>query len=150
MDKIGDANNIHISKANALLLLWLVTVTVMWVYVVFCYYGFGGWGIVPGGGMIFSLIHSLAPFVFYKSGSLAMTGMLISFTGLCFQTLFCIYSGGILSPAAIWLPLHPVMLAFFANIPTIMTSVTINAIILISLYLFEIYALLPQDCNRPF
>lgn len=137
--------NVQVSKIKALLFLWLSTVTVMWLYVVFCYYSFKGWGVVTVGGAIFSFIHSLAPLMFYRTGSLAITGMFVSFSGLGFQTLFCLYSGGIFSPAAIWFSLHPVILAFFASIPVIMVSVGLNAVIVVSLYLTEVYGYLPQD-----
>ncbi|MFK7827486.1 MAG: sensor histidine kinase [Oligoflexales bacterium] len=145
LDEHSKRLDVHLSKTKALLFLWLSTVTVMWLYVAFCYHSFEGWGVVTIGGIIFTIIHSLAPIVFYKTGSLAITGMFVSFTGLGFQTIFCLYSGGIFSPAAIWFSLHPVILAFFANIPVIMVSVGLNAIIVLSLYLIEVSGYLPQD-----
>ena len=75
--------DVQLSKTKALLFLWLTTVTVMWLYVAFCYFSFKGWGVVTIGGTIFSFIHSLAPFVFYRTGSLAITGMFVSFANRC-------------------------------------------------------------------
>ena len=143
--KHSERLDVDVDKVKAMLALWAATVSFMWFYVVFCYYGFGGWGPVTTGGIIFSILHSLTPLVFFTSGSMKITGMVLSFTGLGFQALFCVYSGGVFSPSAIWFSLHPVLLAFFGDISIIVVSICLNVIIILSLYFAEVFGVLPAN-----
>lgn len=122
----------------------------MWLYVFYCYKAFHGTNqTVVIGGTIFSALHTLAPLIFWLSQSFSITGLWISLTGLSFQTLFCIYSGGANSPSTIWLSFHPVILAFFGNIPLIIFSVVLNTIIIISMVIFGQFNLLPANILPP-
>lgn len=135
----------YINKTEALFASFIGTDIVMWLYVLFCYHAFNGWHIVTIGGLIFTILHTFAPLVFYYTQSHIYTSLTISLTGLCFQTLFCLYSGGTFSPSAIWLPLHPVILGFFGSINLIYVSIFINSsIYLVMLYLSRVN-LLPLD-----
>lgn len=122
----------------------------MWLYVVYCYNAFyGTTQTVVIGGMIFSFLHTLAPLIFFITQSFSVTGLWISLTGLSFQTLFCLYSGGAHSPSTIWLSFHPVILAFFGNIPMIIFSVILNTVIIISMVICGQLGLLPPNILPP-
>lgn len=132
-------------KTRALLILWTATTTIMWLYVLYCFLGWGSNYPVPWGGLIFSIIHTTVPLIFYLTQSYLVSGLVLSLSGLGFQTLFCIYTGGVFSPAAIWLALHPVILGFFGNTRLIISQIVLNSIIVISLYLCGFYGILPPN-----
>lgn len=135
-----------IYKTRALLILWAATTTVMWLYVFYCYKAFHGTNqTVVIGGTIFSILHTLSPLIFLLTQSFSVTGLWISLTGLSFQTLFCLYSGGAHSPSTIWLSFHPVILAFFGNIPLIIFSVVLNTVIIITMVILGQYGFLPPN-----
>lgn len=135
-----------IYKTRALLILWAATTTVMWLYVFYCYKAFHGTNqTVVIGGTIFSILHTLSPLIFLLTQSFSVTGLWISLTGLSFQTLFCLYSGGAHSPSTIWLSFHPVILAFFGNIPLIILSVILNTVIIITMVILGQYGFLPPN-----
>lgn len=134
-----------ISRMRAMLILWTCTTSVMWLYVLYCFFVFGANYPVPWGGLIFSIIHSLVPVVFYYTQSFSITGLVLSLSGLGFQTLFCIYTGGVYSPAAIWLTFHPVILGFFGSAELIVFQVILNFFIVLSLYFFGNLGLLPPS-----
>ncbi|MCK6595143.1 MAG: HAMP domain-containing histidine kinase [Bacteriovoracaceae bacterium] len=135
-----------IYKTRALLILWAATTTVMWLYVFYCYKAFHGTNqTVVIGGTIFSILHTLSPLIFLLTQSFSVTGLWISLTGLSFQTLFCLYSGGAHSPSTIWLSFHPVILAFFGNIPLIIFSVILNTFIIITMVILGQYGFLPPN-----
>ena len=136
-------------KVRSLLILWTATTFVMWLYVLYCFLAFGNNSPMPWGGLVFTLIHTITPFVFYLTQSYAITGLFISLSGLGFQTLFCIYSGGVYSPAAIWLTLHPVILGFFGNTRLIIFSVILNFTIVLSLYFAGLLGYLHLDILPP-
>lgn len=131
-------------KARGLVFLWSFTTIVMWLYVLYCYHAFGI-NIVTTIGLICTCLHSLAPFVFKLTKSIEYTSVTISLTGLVFQTIFCFHSGGVYSPAAIWLSIHPIILAYFGLILLIYLFVIINFFIIVGLYFFEWMNLLPPD-----
>lgn len=134
----------HLMHVRAMLMLWTSTTTVMWLYVLYC---FSAWGAYPvtWGGIVFSLIHSTVPLVFYYTQSFAISGIVLSLSGLCFQTLFCIYTGGVYSPAAIWLTFHPVILGFFGSTFLIVLQVILNLVIVLALNVAGQMHLLPPD-----
>lgn len=136
-------------KVRSLLILWSSTTFVMWLYVLYCFLAFGFHYPMPWGGLIFTLIHTITPVIFYLTQSYAISGLVISLSGLGFQTLFCIYSGGVYSPAAIWLTLHPVILGFFGNTRLIIFSVVLNFTIVLSLYFGGLLGHLPLDILPP-
>lgn len=139
-----------IYKTRALLILWSATTTVMWLYVFYCYKAFHGTNqTVVIGGTIFTVLHTLAPLIFIITQSFSLTGLWISLTGLSFQTLFCLYSGGAHSPSTIWLSFHPVILAFFGNIPLIVFSVILNTIIIIAMVILGQNGFLPPNILPP-
>ncbi|MGZ3787368.1 MAG: sensor histidine kinase [Bacteriovorax sp.] len=132
-------------KIRALLILWISTCTVMWLYVFYCFMAFGAHYPVPWGGLLFTIIHSLVPVVYYYSQSFTASGLVLSLSGLGFQTLFCVFTGGVYSPAAIWLTLHPVILGFFGSTQLIIFQVLLNLIIVISLYFIGNLGFLPPS-----
>lgn len=132
-------------RTRALLILWCCTTIVMWFYVLYCLLAFPSNSPVPWAGLVFTLIHTASPWIFKYSQSFLVTGLNISLTGLGFQTFFCLYTGGVYSPAAIWLTFHPVILAFFGSIHWIGFSVVLNFIILILMYIAGNHNMLPQD-----
>jgi signal transduction histidine kinase len=132
-------------KARTLFFLWMATTSFMWSYVVYCYLVFPINSPVVCAGVLFSLIHTLAPLAFYYWQNIIAMSLTMSLTGIGFQVAFCLYSGGIYSPAAIWLSLHPVILGFFGSIAWIYFSVIFNAFIVLALYLLGAYQLLPVD-----
>ncbi len=117
----------------------------MWLYVIYCFLGWGSHYPVPWGGLIFSIIHTTVPLIFYLTQSYLVSGLVLSLSGLGFQTLFCVYTGGVFSPAAIWLALHPVILGFFGNTRLIISQIVLNSIIVVSLYLCGFYKMLPPN-----
>lgn len=132
-------------RMRAMLMLWTSTTVVMWLYVIYCFTAWGPSYPVPWGGLIFTLIHCAVPFVFYVTQSFPISGIVLSLSGLCFQTLFCIYTGGVYSPAAIWLTFHPVILGFFGSTTLIVLQVLLNFIIVVSLNFAGKFGLLPPD-----
>ncbi|MBC7537955.1 MAG: HAMP domain-containing histidine kinase [Bacteriovorax sp.] len=137
------------TKTKALLYLWTSTTVVMWLYVLYCFMAYGNKSPVAWGGLIFTILHTLTPIVFKYTQSFSLSGLAISLTGLGFQTLFCLFSGGVFSPAAIWLTLHPVILGFFGSKRLITFSVVLNFIIVMMLYLLGHYDLLPLNSLPP-
>lgn len=135
----------QVIKIQAFFASWIGTVIVMWLYVLFCSYAFGPTHNVTIFGLGFTILHSLVPLLFYLTQSLIPSSLLLSLTGLGFQTIFCVYSGGVYSPAAIWLALHPVILGFFGSIYLIIFSVILNSIIIIGMYLLGNANSLPID-----
>jgi signal transduction histidine kinase len=134
-----------VTKTRALLLLWTSTTVVMWLYVLYCFMAYGNKSPVAWGGLIFTILHTLTPVIFKYTQSFSIAGLSISLTGLGFQTLFCVFSGGVFSPAAIWLTLHPVILGFFGTKRLIIFSVVLNFIIVMMLYLLGHYSFLPPN-----
>lgn len=132
-------------RMRAMLILWTCTTTVMWFYVAYCLFAWGPNYPVPWGGLAFTLIHCTVPLVFYYTQSFAVTGVVLSLSGLFFQTLFCLYTGGVYSPAAIWLTFHPVILGFFGSTPLIILQVILNFFIVLGLYFVGKMGLLPPD-----
>ena len=126
-------------------MLWTSTTLVMWAYVFYCFFAFGLNYPVPWGGLVFTLIHCTVPVVFYYTQSFPLAGVVLSLSGLCFQTLFCLYTGGVYSPAAIWLTFHPVILGFFGSTTLIVLQVILNFLIVVGLYLAGQLGLLPAD-----
>ena len=145
IDKKNHSNKQIVDDTRALFLLWSVTTLVMWLYSFYCFFAFPDNKIVFIGGLIFTILHSLAPLIFYFSQSKEYTSLGISLTGVGFQSLFCIYSGGVFSPAAIWLTLHPVILGYFGGPFLLVFSVILNFIIVILLFLAGHFGLLPHD-----
>lgn len=141
--------DLTIMKTRALLILWTSTTIVMWFYVLYCFFAFPSSSPVPWGGLFLTIFHSLSPLIFKYTQSFVITGLTISLTGLGFQTLFCIYTGGVYSPAAIWLTFHPVILGFFGSMGWIAFSVTLNFFIVIALYLAGKMNMLPPDLLLP-
>ncbi len=141
--KCPNASNDFKQRTISLMTAFIGTDLVMWGYTFYCYHVFNGFHLVTIGGLIFSIIHTLAPVVFYQTQSHTKASLIISFSGLAFQFLFCVYSGGVYSPAAIWLSLHPVILGFFASIEFIYLSVVLNTLLLFGLHLIEINGYLP-------
>lgn len=135
----------YLIKARALLILWTCTTIVMWFYVLYCMFAFSLSSPVPWGGLIFTIIHTASPWVFKKTQSFIVAGLNISLSGLVFQTFFCLYTGGVYSPAAIWLTFHPVILGFFGNTGWIFFSVTLNFLILVCMYTAGLLNALPHD-----
>ncbi len=117
----------------------------MWFYVLYSILAFPLSSPVPWGGLIFTLIHTLSPYVFKKTQSLLAAGLNISLSGLGFQTLFCLFTGGVYSPAAIWLTFHPVILGFFGSTGWILFSVGLNTLIIGSMYIAGHLGALPLD-----
>ena len=142
-------NKEFVEKVSILLFLWVFTTIIMWLYFIFCLHAFPSGNPVPWGGLIFTILHTLAPLILYFTQSISTTSLSISLTGLCFQTLFCIYNEGIYSPAAIWLALHPVILGFFGSTVLIIYSVSLNFIIFSGLFLLGHFQLLPLDTLSP-
>jgi len=132
-------------RLRSMLMLWTSTTIVMWVYVFYCAFAWGWSYPVPWGGLIFTLIHCTVPLIFYYTQSFPVTGVALSLSGLCFQTLFCFYTGGVYSPAAIWLTFHPVILGFFGSTPLIVLQVLLNFCIVVGLYLTGKLGFLPPD-----
>jgi signal transduction histidine kinase len=132
-------------RMRAMLILWTCTTVVMWLYVFYCLVAWGPDYPVPWGGLAFTLIHCTVPLVFYYTQSFAISGVVLSLSGLCFQTLFCLYTGGVYSPAAIWLTFHPVILGFFGSTPLIILQVILNFFIVVGLYFIGKMGLLPPD-----
>lgn len=132
-------------KTRALLILWTCTTIVMWLYVLYCFLAFKLTSPVPWGGLIFSIIHTFSPLVLRWSQSFTIAGLNISLSGLGFQTLFCLYTGGVYSPAAIWLTFHPVILGFFGSTGWILFSVALNFLIVVLMYAIGSAGLLPAD-----
>lgn len=143
--KSPSASNGFRQRTVSLMTAFLGTDFVMWGYTFYCYYVFKGFHIVTIGGLIFSIIHTFAPVVFYQTQSHTKASIVISFSGLAFQFLFCVYSGGVYSPAAIWLSLHPVILGFFASIEYIYLSVVLNTLLLLGLHFIELHGYLPAS-----
>ncbi len=137
-------------RMRAMLILWTSTTIVMWLYVGYCLMAFGPKYPVPWGGLVFTLIHSCVPLIWYYTQSFTISGLVLSLSGLGFQTLFCIYTGGVYSPAAIWLTLHPVILGFFGSTELIVFQVVLNFIIVVSLYFVGNLELLPPSILPPF
>lgn len=136
-------------RLRSMLMLWTCTTIVMWIYVFYCA---TAWGLnypVPWGGLIFTLIHCTVPLIFYYTQSFSVAGIALSLSGLCFQTLFCFYTGGVYSPAAIWLTFHPVILGFFGSTTLIVFQVLLNFSIVIGLYIAGKVGLLPVDILPP-
>ncbi|WPU66539.1 sensor histidine kinase [Peredibacter starrii] len=136
-------------KARALLILWTCTTTVMWFYVIYCLYAFPVNSPVAWGGLTFTIIHTASPWIFKFSQSFLMAGLNISLSGLGFQTLVCIYTGGVYSPAAIWLTFHPVILGFFGGTAWIFFSVTLNCLIIVCMYTAGLLNVLPPNQLQP-
>lgn len=136
-------------KAKALLILWTSTTVVMWFYVLYCFMAFPANYPVPWWGLLFTVIHTVSPWIFKKTQSFVWAGLNISLSGLAFQTMFCLYTGGVYSPAAIWLTFHPVILGFFGSMEWILFSVSLNFIILICMYLAGNNNMLPPDILPP-
>ena len=133
-------------KTRALVILWMATTTVMWLYVYYTYNAFRGLDqTVVIGGLIATIIHTLSPIVFKITQSFTFTGLTISLSGLFFQTLFCLFSGGAYSPSTIWLSFHPVILGFFGSTPWIIFSVSLNTIIILGMTLLGFYGMLPPN-----
>jgi signal transduction histidine kinase len=136
-------------KARALLILWSCTTIVMWFYVLYCMLAFPFSSPVPWAGLLFTIIHTASPWVFKYSQSFIVAGLTNSLSGLGFQTFFCLYTGGVYSPAAIWLTFHPVILGFFGNTGWIFFSVTLNFLILVCMYTLDLMNMLPHDELQP-
>lgn len=136
-------------KTRALLILWTCTTTVMWFYVVYCLYAFPSNSPVPWGGLAFTIIHTASPWIFKFSQSFIVAGLNISLSGLGFQTLFCLFTGGVYSPAAIWLTFHPVILGFFGSTGWIFFSVTLNFLIIVCMYTAGLLNVLPANGLQP-
>ena len=134
-----------LTKTKYLFYMWVGTSSVMWLYVLYCYNAFPPGNPVVIGGLLFTIIHTLAPVVFYVFQSQIPMSITLSLSGLGFQTLFCIYSGGVYSPAAIWLTLHPVILGFFGSNLLLVISVCLNFVIVVGLYLMGNLGYLPGD-----
>lgn len=134
-----------ITRMRAMLILWTCTTIVMWLYVLYCFFVFGAKYPIPWGGVVFSIIHSLVPVVFYYTQSFSISGLVLSLSGLGFQTIFCIYTGGIYSPAAIWLTFHPVILGFFGSAELIAFQVVLNFFIVVFLYITGNLGFLPSS-----
>lgn len=132
-------------RLRAMLMLWTSTTFVMWLYVFYCFFAWGADYPVPWGGLFFTLIHCTVPLVFYYTQSFPVAGIVLSLSGLCFQTLFCVYTGGVYSPAAIWLTFHPVILGFFGSTALIILQVLLNFFIVLSLHFAGQLGLLPAD-----
>lgn len=139
----------YLIKARSLLILWTCTTTVMWFYVLYCLLAFPVNSPVPWGGLFFTIIHTASPWVFKRSESFIIAGLNISISGLGFQTLFCIFTGGVYSPAAIWLTFHPVILGFFGTTSWIFFSVTLNFLIIMGMYVAGFSQSLPHDNLMP-
>lgn len=148
-DKKYQSEDGNLIKTRALLILWTLTTLVMWFYVLYCFLAFSQNSPVPWGGMFFTFIHTFSPWVYKRTQSFLLAGLTISLSGLGFQTLFCLYTGGTYSPAAIWLAFHPVILGFFGSPIWILYSVGLNFLILISMYIAGLYHLLPPDSLSP-
>lgn len=135
----------YYNKTLGLFASFCATDAIMWFYVLYCYQAFNGFHAVTIGGLIFTLLHTMAPLVFFLTQSHSYTTVLIALTGLGFQTLFCIYTGGIFSPAAIWFSLQPVILGFFGSTILIYFSVALNAIIILGMHFLQSHSYLPID-----
>lgn len=135
-------------RIRALLILWFFTTLIMWFYVLYCMLAFPLNSPLPWIGLIFTLLHTSTPWLFKHTQCFKVAGLNISLTGLGFQTCFCLFTGGVYSPAAIWLAVHPVILAFFGTIEVICFSVALNSLIIILMYVAGLYNLLPQN-NLP-
>jgi signal transduction histidine kinase len=134
-----------IIKNRAFLFSWIGTDIFMWLYVLYCIFAFGPTHTVTMGGLFCTILHSTVPAILYFSQSHSLSAFVLSVTGLAFQTLFCIYNGGVYSPAAIWLALHPVILGFFGGISLLFCSIIINSSIIFLLYYFGSIGHLPID-----
>jgi len=143
--KTPNASNDFKQRTVSLMTAFIGTDCVMWAYVVYSFIVFKGFHLVTLGGILFSIIHTMAPWIFFRTQSHTKASLVISFSGLAFQLLFCIYSGGVYSPVAIWFSLHPVILGFFASIEYIYLSVILNTGILIGLHLIELNGMLPAS-----
>ncbi len=127
------------------LYLWSLTNIITWFYVYFSFMAFGAQSPVTWGGAICTIIMSFTPFIFKLTQSFTIAGLQISLSGLVFQVLFCVYSGGIFSPAAIWLAIHPVILSFFGSFRIIIFSVLLNVVIIIILFFYGYLEMLPAN-----
>lgn len=134
-----------LTKTRSLLFLWTATTIVMWFYVLYCFMAYGTKSPVSWGGLICTIIHSFTPFIFKLTQSFSIAGLNLSLSGLCFQVLFCLYSGGIFSPAAIWLTFHPVILGFFGSTGLIIFSVSLNFILVMLLFTLGHLGMLPAN-----
>lgn len=143
--KSPSASNDFKQRTISLMTAFIGTDFVMWGYSIYCYFAFKGFHLVTIAGIIFSIIHTLTPLVFYRTQSHTKASLTISFSGLAFQFIFCIYSGGVYSPAGIWLSLHPVILGFFASIGYIYLSVILNSLLLVGLHIIEVSGYLPTS-----
>ncbi len=128
--------------------VWISTTIIMWSYVGLSYF------VLPFPkvghlGVLYSIIHTLTPFVYRYTKSLVYSGLNISLSGLLFQTTFCIYNGGIHSPGAIWFTIHPVIISFFASRRLILFSVILNSIIVLLLTYLGTKGFFPTDYIEP-
>ncbi len=131
-------------RIRGLFQLWVVSCSVMWGYVLYSYISFPTLNVFIF-GLIASILHTTVPLIIKHSSSLSLAGLVLSLTGVFFQTAFCYYSGGFYSPAAIWFSLHPVILAFFGDKVLIFMSVLLNALILMGFYFLETTNSIPES-----
>ena len=139
------ADSLLRKKLLFFLALWSMTVSVMWFYTIAFYLFFGGNGSLFWGGVFLSLIHSACPFIYRKTKSLVISGIVLSLSGLAFQVQTCLVSTGISSPVGIWFSFHPILLAFFTNLKVIIFSVILNIMVVSFLVFVEIYGYLPSN-----
>lgn len=135
-------------KVRAFIQVWISTTIIMWLYVLFSYsvYDFPTVGAL---GILYSFIHTLAPVIYRNSKSLTLTGLCISLSALAFQITFCIFNGGIHSPAAIWFTAHPVIISFFASKRLILFSIFLNMVIVFLLSYLGNNGYFPVDALTP-
>jgi signal transduction histidine kinase len=119
-------------RIKAFILVWTSTTVIMWFYVAFSYWVYD-FPLVGTLGILYTIIHTLAPVIYRYTRSLTLAGFTISLTALCFQVTFCIYNGGIHSPSAIWFTAHPVIISFFASKGLILISVFLNMLVVLGL-----------------
>lgn len=119
-------------RIKAFILVWTSTTVIMWFYVIFSYWVYD-FKLVGTFGILYSIIHTLAPVIYRYTKSLTLAGVTISLTALCFQVTFCIFNGGIHSPSAIWFTAHPVIISFFASKGLILISVFLNMLVVLGL-----------------
>lgn len=140
-----DSNDKQLTRTvRSFVNVWVSTTIIMWLYVIFSYYVFS-FPLVAQLGILYSIIHTLAPIVYRVTKSLVITGLVISLSGLAFQITYCYFNGGIDSPAVIWFAVHPVIISFFASQWLIIFSVALNAIAVGVITYLTIIGFFPTD-----
>jgi len=140
-----DSNDKELARTvRSFINVWVSTTIIMWLYVIFSYYVFS-FPLVAQLGILYSIIHTLAPIVYRVTKSLVITGLVISLSGLAFQITYCYFNGGIDSPAVIWFAVHPVIISFFASQLLIILSVGLNAIVVGVMTYLTLTGFFPAD-----